>query len=896
MRNIYGGQLPVEPNMQVTEPTSLSYGVITESTAKTFTIANIGLATLEGISVVSSNAAFTVSNVPTSLAANSSQEVTITMAATSVGAQSSIITVSATGMDDVQFTVSGAVMKEGTTTVDFEDNQLPARWTSAGSWTFENGEAGAKSAATMTTPAVVVENGDFLAIKVRNSGSWTDDYIQVESYDGSSWTVVKKIMSTDFLSSTDKTVLLVSDVPTTTKQLRFTAYYAFIDEIAGLTYAPVLTVTKDEATVETPAEYDFGECATDATVTYNFANAGVGTINITNVAITGDGAAAYSTNWTESVAAPFDLTITRSYDADRTEAQTAAVTVTTSEGDFVINVTGTDKAANAPELFVSASALDFGTLKADSTETITVTNNGTGVLAVTIASDSEDFVVSTSELTEIGAGASKEFTVTFKFSEGDYGAKAGNITVTPSYDETAAQVIAVTAKAVDPEAWTEDFTTTPTNWEVGTDWAIEDGVAKGSYVYGSTTYLTTPKLTVAATSDELSFDYQATANYVSVKIQMSKDGAAFADYQTIANLDKGDAGTYTITGLEAGIYQFRFKNDDYQLDNFEGFKVVATPDHAAEVAENGLSVPATGNQFVSYTASVKVKVTGKNAETLTAKFFIGETQYGEAVVKEVAANTTETFKVSFKPDTALSGDAYFTIESENITAFETEKTAVTISAATIWTDNTTNEVAAGDYESLVIQYNLTAGWNTLCLPIASNVTSFGEGVKIYSFSSYAENQLLFTEHTLPTLNPATPYVLYSNADVVVILINPNTTIYSTYIGEENIASTRGNVVFQGTYNPMAAESLTGKYYLTSDGTLAAGTATTTLNGFRAYFVLADAEKDYLTFKNEDGTTTAIKAVELGSSVEGAYNLNGQKVERLNKRGLYIINGKKVVMK
>ena len=134
------------------------------------------------------------------------------------------------------------------------------------------------------------------------------------------------------------------------------------------------------------------------------------------MAITGDGAAAYSTNWTESVAAPFDLVITRTYDATRTGTQSAVVTVTTSEGVFVINVTGTDKAANAPEMAVYLSGVavinnetvDFGKVTADAVKTITVKNNGTGSMAVNIYSNSEDFTVSPATLTSIGAYTTME--------------------------------------------------------------------------------------------------------------------------------------------------------------------------------------------------------------------------------------------------------------------------------------------------------------------------------------------------------------------------------------------------------------------------------------------------------------------------------------------------------
>lgn len=903
MRNIYGGELPVEPKMVVTQPASLDYGIITTATAKTFTIANTGLATLEGINVTSSNTAFAVTGAPTSLAAGASKEVTITMSAETTGALSSDITVSATGMENVVFTVTGVVLPDGMNTETF-DSGLPTNWTNV-SWTIADGTAtGKSSSAYLTTPKLIFSEGDLLVIKAKRADSDANDYITVQgsSDNGSTWTAYsKKISGSDGLAYPDYGTIVLSDIPTTVNKLRFVGFYVVVDEISGLTYAPVLSVTTGDpaTTVTTPAAYDFGECAANATVTYNFANAGAGTINITNVAITG--AAAYSTNWTESTACPYDLTITRTYDASRAgAAQAAVVTVTTSEGTFVINVTGTDKAANAPELAVSTNAIDFGKVTANASETVTVTNNGTGSMTVNIASDSEDFTVSAASLTEIGAGESKTFTVTFKYGN-PYGVKNGNITVTPTYNAEAAETITVTGKAKDPATWSEDFAgnALPTGWEAGSNWSFADGVAKGAYAYGSTTYLTTPKLEVSAATDELTFDYKATSNYVSVKIQMSKDGGAFADYKTISGLNNGDTGSYTITGLETGTYQFRFANDDYQLDNFDGFKLKAAAAHEAEVKTQ--TIPTTGNQYVEYTASVDVKVTGTNNEELTVKFFIGDTQYGNNVVKTVTANGTETFEVTFTPDAAVSGDAYFTIESTDIAAFESDKVAVSIAAATVLDEEVAPSLNAETIASLVVKYTAKSGWNTICMPfeLTSDILTsiFGAGWKAYEFKSYENGELGFGSTT--SFYAGYPYIVYVGT----------AAIHAEGVKLQNINISRteaqydlkGGAYFRGTYAPIAAGGWTKNadtdniYGVTSEGKIAKAGASATMKGFRAYFDLP-AGVTAPSLSVQDQTTGITTIVSEGSQQNGeVYNLNGQKVNTPSK-GLYIINGRKVVVK
>ena len=873
VRMFYGGQLPLEPKMQVTQPTSLDYGVITAATDKTFTIANTGLATLEGISVTSSNPLFTISNAPTSLAAGASQDVTITMAATTTGALSSDITVSATDMENVQFTVTGVVLPDGMFVVDFNDNQLPANWENNASykWSFADGKAYCTSAAELTTPALQFADGDMLAIKITSYDNYDDNYLEITgSADGTTWDAftTKRYISRSEIPYGSYATLIVTGIPTTTKYLKFKGYYVRIDELAGLTYAP--------------------------TVTYNFANAGAGNINITNVAVTGDGAAAYSTNWTASVAAPFDLVITRNYDATRAgTAQNAVVTVTTSEGDFVINVTGTDKAANAPEIAVDQTSLDFGKLTANSTITVTVTNAGTGSMDVAIASDNELFTLSATALTGIGAGESQTFDVTFNYTNvaGNYGTKSANITVTPSYDATAFVTIAATAKAADPNVWTEDFSanTVPTGWIAENNWTVADGAAKASYAYGTTTYLTTPTLTVSDASEELTFDYKATANYVSIKIQMSKDGAAFTDYNTISGLNNGNAGTYTITGLEAGEYQFRFANDDYELDNFEGFKLNMA-DHL--LTFTATSIPAAGNQYVEYTATATVKELAGKDEELTAKFFIGGTQYGGNVVKTVSANGTETFTVTFTPDAAVSGDAYFTVSNDDV-SLESDKTAVTIAEALVLDETVAATLTDGNAPIVVVKYTAKTGWNTITMPFnLSNddlTDIFGTGWKAYELKGFdGTSSLEFKESTQ----------FYAGYAYIVNSVEPaNNTLYKqnvTIVANPKNDSYNG-ATFYGTYAPMAAGTMTGKYGVTTEGRIAKGSASATMKGFRGYLELPDNVSNVRITLPGGEVLTGINTMDNGqlSTDNEAYDLQGRRVQNA-KKGFFIINGKKVV--
>ena len=231
IRMFYGGELPNEPKMVVNQPASLAFTAVQKDEANpslTFTIANTGKATLEGINVSSSNPAFTVSGAPTSLDAGTSQEVTITMSSASVGNMSSDITVSATDMPDVQFTVTGVVLPPGLSIIDFNDDKLPEGWTNEGSssyyiWSFSNNEAykpytSASNDAVyyMQTPKVSVNNGDMIALRVKKSDSSMARLTLKGLADDNT-----EVYSKDITLQTDYQWVLLDNIPTTVKYFRF---------------------------------------------------------------------------------------------------------------------------------------------------------------------------------------------------------------------------------------------------------------------------------------------------------------------------------------------------------------------------------------------------------------------------------------------------------------------------------------------------------------------------------------------------------------------------------------------------------------------------------------------------------------------------------------------------
>lgn len=203
------------------------------------------------------------------------------------------------------------------------------------------------------------------------------------------------------------------------------------------------------------------------------------------------------------------------------------------------------------------------------------------------------------------------------------------------------------------------------------------------------------------------------------------------------------------------------------------------------------------------------------------------------------------------------------------------------------------EALTAGVQDVDLKYTVKEGWNTISLPFAvDDLSVFGEGAKAYELTGYNDGALNFK--AAETLKAGSPYVLYV----------------------ETAAEAKGNFMFEGvditatepatvgfndakfvaTYAPMAAGTMTGKYgVVPSTGKIQKGGANATMKGFRAYFELpAGTNGARMIIDGEDVTaiSSIITDAENGNAI---YNLNGQRVNAATK-GVYIINGKKMIIK
>ena len=305
----------------------------------------------------------------------------------------------------------------------------------------------------------------------------------------------------------------------------------------------------------------------------------------------------------------------------------------------------------APVMGVNKTTVNFGRVTANASEVVTVSNTGDAELQATVTIDNNEFTVSPANVT-VAAGQSSTFTITYLYNAEAYGSHTATVTVTPNAGDAAA--IAVSAYVRNPNVWSEDFADNalPNGWKAdASNWTIADGVAHGKYTYGTSGYLTTPILKVAA-GEVMTFEYKATANNVKVVVEASKDGGAFAEIKNSGWVSKmDDFATFTIDGLAAGNYQFRFASDDYDLDNFEGFNLNLD-------APIMVVTPTTDAAFGKVSAQPKAKtytisnsgtgtLTGTIASSDATQFTVSKTEFslaaGESTTFDIAVVLGESY-------------------------------------------------------------------------------------------------------------------------------------------------------------------------------------------------------------------------------------------------------------
>jgi len=552
-------------------------------------------------------------------------------------------------------------------------------------------------------------------------------------------------------------------------------------------------------------------------------------------------------------------------------------------GGTLNNTASMIKVTKSAAIVENGATEAFGPISGETTATYTITNVGNGTLTITSPVTTTGVATAAVNATSLANGESATLTITMPVAA-PYEYKEGVVTVVTSLGDF---VINYNATILNPNALDEQFASgKPAGWYFGGYWEVNSQRAENTA--SGVADLITEQLSVAGTSDVLTFQAAKTGSSAETfMVYTSQDRITWNEVDLSSLTLTTSYQDVNISGLAAGDYYVKISGARVKVDNFLGWE---KKNNTHDLYVTATSFPATTTKGNSATISATVTSLIADETGVYAKLFIDGVQEGDAsAAQDIALNGTKTFSFTYAiPENKTAQiKVYYSNDTEAFaTAVNNMKVNYTLS------QTSSEAIETGTY-NVTLQRTYIDGWNTICLPFAMNSSAisekFGAEAKVFAFDSYSDVSGLHFE-TVSAMDAGKPYLIY----IPSVVSLGNLTFNDTEITEATAGSVEQTVTFQGTYSPKAAGTLTGKHVLNTSGKLAKATASASMKGFRAYF---DAPASARMLISIDGETTGIASITVDGELqmESVYNLNGQKVQNA-KKGLYIVNGKKVVIK
>ena len=282
-----------------------------------------------------------------------------------------------------------------------------------------------------------------------------------------------------------------------------------------------------------------------------------------------------------------------------------------------------------------------------------------------------------------------------------------------------------------------------------------------------------------------------------------------------------------------------------------------------------------------------------------------ETYWWLKVGKENGTIKANVYNGDHDTDIALDAPYYFKKYNTIIQGLNFTLTSVEIHKAKSISESSDNSITK--YTDMIVNLDrsfVADTWNTVCLPFVPTAdqanTLFGEGYKLAAYTSVSGTTMHFTPITINEFVAGKPYLVMPKAGCA----KGTTVLFDVNITAKNPTPVTFNngvfdYTFKGTFTTkkFTSDDNTTSRFVAAENELVTPKENSTLKSLRCYFTVPAAAARSLSFDvDEEGGTTSINTVQgSGVMVNGYYNLAGQRVAQPTK-GLYIVNGKKVVIK
>lgn len=277
--------------------------------------------------------------------------------------------------------------------------------------------------------------------------------------------------------------------------------------------------------------------------------------------------------------------------------------------------------------------------------------------------------------------------------------------------------------------------------------------------------------------------------------------------------------------------------------------------------------------------------------TTQAKALIDADKYAVELYAYIGESKTATIKVNvpnFTPwEWCIFNNFALTEYAKKVTLNETD----------------TDAPETCDFADVTLNRTITEGFNTLCLPFSLTAeevqAAFGDDVKVYTLTDETETgldtyTLNFTEGTAITANMPAIISGVSSEKVASSYTFTGVTIAPSLAP----TSSTEHFDFIGTYT--ATTIPIGDYFLKKGSSEIVKSVGNTIKGFRAYIAsktLGEVKAFSLTFEDIPTIIGEVNSERVNSKemVGPVYDLSGRLVHA-QQRGLYIVDGKKVLIK
>lgn len=223
---------------------------------------------------------------------------------------------------------------------------------------------------------------------------------------------------------------------------------------------------------------------------------------------------------------------------------------------------------------------------------------------------------------------------------------------------------------------------------------------------------------------------------------------------------------------------------------------------------------------------------------------------------------------------------------------------------------TNNVIETYENANVTLQRTLSKDyWNTFCVPFALDAKQvaqyFGEGTQLRTYEGNCNNNIVYFA-TVDNIEAGKPYIMKPGNAVVKNPTFEGVSMVATGLDENGNPQAVGDastVQMKGIYNQILLKTDKTELFLGDNDLFyypIDDIDARTIGGLRAYFIVPQGTDIKKLRANLDGTPTSLDTIfDTEGSNAPVYNLQGQCVGnslRALKSGIYIQNGKKVVVK